>query len=193
MSRKVKVLVSVLVAVVLLTVGGTATVMAQEGEFAPTPEPSTTALIVTANTTGLLARVAEKLGITEEELINAFKQAQQEMSDEAFFKYLDKAVEEGLIDEGEAEAIKGWWQQRPEVLDSGLFPGVFGAPALRGRHMWAYGANVTGEMTITPGIAEQFKLQWQKRVNTNNCLAPRFQSGKAIRGQQQIAVPRGWQ
>ena len=193
MSKKVKVLVSVLVAVVLLTMGGTATVLAQEGEPAPTPEPSTTTLMATANTTGLLARVAEKLGITEEELINAFKQAQQEMRDEAFFRYLDKAVEEGLIDEGEAEAIKQWWGQRPEVLGSGLFPGVFGTSALCGIHMWSHGANVTGEMPITPGIAEQFKLQWQNRINTNNCPVPRLQIAKAIRGRQQIAVPRGWQ
>jgi len=192
MSKKVKVLVSVLVAVVLLTMGGTATVLAQEGEPAPTPEPSTTALMATANTTGLLARVAEKLGVTEEELTNAFKQAQQEIRDEAFFKYLDKAVEKGLIDEGEAEAIKGWWGQRPEVLDSGLLPGVFGAPALRGRHMWAHGANVTGEKTITPGIAEKFKLRWQNRINANDCPAPRLKIAKAIRGRQQIAVPKGW-
>ena len=67
MSRKVKVLVSVLVAVVLLITGTTAAVMAQEE---PAPEPE-------AN--GLLARVAGILDIPEEDLITAFQQARQEM------------------------------------------------------------------------------------------------------------------
>ncbi len=79
MSKKVKILVSVLVAVVLLTVGGATTVMAQGKEPASTPEPSTKISMVTANTTALLARVAEKLGVSEEALTNAFRQAQQEM------------------------------------------------------------------------------------------------------------------
>ena len=136
MSKKVKVIVSVLIAVALLTVGGVTTVLAQSDGATPTPEPSTTASVATANTTSLLARVAEKLGITEEELTNAIKQARQEMRDEAFIRWLDKAVEKGLIDEDEAKAIKEWWEQRPAVLDSGSFPGAFGAPALRGRHMW---------------------------------------------------------
>jgi len=129
-----KVLIAVLVAILLLTVGGVATVMAEEPT--PTPEPRTKICMVTANTTGLLARVAEILGVSQEDLANAFKQARQEMRDEAFFRYLDKAVEEGLIDEGEAEAIKQWWEQKPEVLDSNLSPRAFGLAAPCSRHMW---------------------------------------------------------
>jgi len=56
MSKKMKVLVSTLVAVLLLTVGGTAIAMAQEEEE-PAPQ-------VEAN--GLLTRVAEILDIPEE-------------------------------------------------------------------------------------------------------------------------------
>ena len=134
MSKRMKILVSVLVAVVLLTVGGTATVMAQEGEPAPTPEPTTTALAATANTTGLLARVAEKLGITEEELVNAFKQAQQEMREEAFIKALDRAVEKGRITEGEAAEIKEWWGQKPEGFDYGWLGRAPFSRAMRGQH-----------------------------------------------------------
>jgi len=67
MSKKVKVLISVVVAVLVLTVGTAAVVMAQEE---PAPEPR-------AN--GLLARVADKLGISQEELTDAFNQARQEM------------------------------------------------------------------------------------------------------------------
>ncbi len=135
MSKKVKILVSVLVAVVLLIVGGATAVMAQGKEPAPTSEPSTKTSMVTANTTTLLARVAQILGISEETLTNAVKQAQQEMMEEAFIKRLDKAVAEGRITQQEADSIKAWWEQRPAVLDSGLFPGAFSAPALGGRHM----------------------------------------------------------
>ena len=67
MSKKIKVIVAVVVAVLVLTVGGAAIVMAQE-EPAPTPQAS-----------GLLARVAEILDIHQETLVDAFKQARQEM------------------------------------------------------------------------------------------------------------------
>ena len=182
MSKKVKVLVSVLVAVVLLTVGGTATVLADDGSTATANE---------AGTKGLLARVAEHLGITDEELANAFELARQEMRKEAFIRFLDKALENERITEPEYEAIIAWWEDRPEALDC-LFPPALGAGGLRGRHMWACGDNVTGEMSITPGMAEQFKLRWQNKINANNCPFPRARISQAIRGRQQIAVPRGW-
>jgi len=122
MSKKVKVLVSVLVAVVLLTVGGAATVVAQNDGPTPIPEPSTKTLMVTANTTGLLARVALILEIPEEDLTSAFKQAQQEMRQEAFIRFLDKAVEEGRLTQEEADGTKEWREQKPEALDPALFP-----------------------------------------------------------------------
>ncbi len=136
MSKRMKVLVSVLAAVLLLTVGGAATVMAQKKESALTPEPTTKIFMVTANTTGLLARVAGILDIPEEDLVNAFKQAQQEMKEEAFLRFLDKAVEEGRITQAEADEILEWREQRPEVLSSGLFLRSFGFRALHGGHMW---------------------------------------------------------
>ena len=126
MSKKVRVLVAVLVAILLLTVGGIATVMADDGSTATDNE---------TGRKGLQARVAEKLGVTDEELANAFKQAWQEMREEAFIKYLDKAFENERITEEEYNAIITWWEARPEAADS-LLPRTFGAPALRGRHMW---------------------------------------------------------
>ena len=112
MSKKVKVLVSVLVAVVLLTVGGVATVMAQEEE--PVQEEPAPQL---EGRTGLLARVAEILGISQEELVDTFRQAQQEMRQEAFLRHLTKAVDKGLITQGEFDEIKAWWENKPEALD----------------------------------------------------------------------------
>ena len=107
MSRKIKVIISVVVAIVLLTVGITVPVMGQE-DSTPAPE---------AEAKGLLARVAEILdNVSQEALVNAFKQAQQELREEAFLKAIDKAAEKDIITPKEAEEIKVWWGQRPEVL-----------------------------------------------------------------------------
>ncbi|MFC1943065.1 hypothetical protein ACFLWO_00575 [Chloroflexota bacterium] len=152
MPKRVKVLVSVLVVVVLLTVAGSAVVMAQ-GESTLVSEVSTKGRLPAGvesriglgksfgyvgdnMTEGLLARVAEKLGITGEELTNAFEEAQQEIREEAFIGRLDKAVAEGRITEDEANEIKAWYEQRPEVLDSGLFQHARTFKAMPGRNMW---------------------------------------------------------
>jgi len=106
MSKKVKVLISVLLVALLLTVGATATVMAEgEEETAPPPE---------AGTNGLLERVAGILGIDEEDLSNAFGQARQEMCEDAFTSHINQAVEEGLITQEQADEILEWWLQRPD-------------------------------------------------------------------------------
>ena len=125
MSKKVKILVSVLVAVALLTVGGAATVMAEE-TTPPAPEPEAR---------GLLGRVAEILGIPSDNLTSAFKQARQEIREKASIRYLEKALKKERITEDDYDEIIAWWETRPEVLDS-LFPCSFGASALGSRHMW---------------------------------------------------------
>jgi len=68
-SRKMKVIISVLVAVLLLTVGGTVALADEE----PTPQ---------SGVNRLLDRVAGILGIEQEELADAFNQARQEMQEE---------------------------------------------------------------------------------------------------------------
>ena len=106
MSKKLKVLISAMVVALLLTVGATVTVMAEgEAETTPPPEVSENAL---------LERVAAILGIDEEDLVNAFEQAQQEMKEEIFIKALDKAVEEGLITREQADEIIEWWLEKPD-------------------------------------------------------------------------------
>ena len=122
MSKKMKVLVSVLVVVVLLTVGGAATVLADDGS---TPTDNE------AGRKGFQARLADILGLTDEELANACEQAQQQMREEAFIRFLDKAFENERITEADYDAIITWWEARPEAVDS-LFPHVLGAPGLRG-------------------------------------------------------------
>jgi len=75
MLRRIKVIISVLVAVVVLTVGSAAPVMA-EGENTPLPE---------ARAECLLARIAQILGISQEDLTNAFEQVRQEIREEYCF------------------------------------------------------------------------------------------------------------
>ena len=151
MSKKKTILLLLLVAVVLLTLGGAATVLAQ-GEAAA-PEVTTKHHLVTRTgprtepckssgftgdnmTAGLQARVAEILGISQESLASALKQAQQEMREDAFLRVLDKTVEKGRLTRVEADEKKEWWQQKSEALGAGIHPPFFNATALNGRHMW---------------------------------------------------------
>ena len=126
MSKKVKVLISVMVAILLVVAATTATVMAQE-EPESTPE---------AGVKGLLARVAEILDIPQEELIDAFKQARQELRQEACLRALDMAVEKELITQDEADQIMGWWQQKPEVLDQMRLRRFCAPSDLGQRYLW---------------------------------------------------------
>jgi len=74
MSRRIKVLISVL-GVMLLMVMGTATMaMAQEEEELESVPP--------AEECGLMARVAEILDISQDDLDSAFEQAREEMREE---------------------------------------------------------------------------------------------------------------
>ncbi len=127
MSRKMKTLVAVMVAVLVLTAGSAALVMAQEEEPPPTPE-----------TNGLLSKVAEILGIPQEDLSNAFQQARQELKQDAFQQFLNKAIEEGRINQEEADEYLEWWEQRPEAADI-LLQRLIGPRALRGRRMQQQG------------------------------------------------------
>ena len=105
MSKKVKVLISVLVVALLLAVGATTVLAEGEEETAPPPE---------AGTNGLLERVADILEIDQEDLIDAFEQARQEMREDAFTSHINQAVEEGLITQEQADEILEWWLQRPD-------------------------------------------------------------------------------
>ncbi|HEY83417.1 MAG TPA: hypothetical protein G4O01_09080 [Dehalococcoidia bacterium] len=144
MSRKMKLLSLVLVAMLLISVGGATVALAQEDEEAePQEEQIETEVVEEAMPTMapgvLFGRVAEILGVSEEELKEAFIQARQEMMEErweeAFYRLLDKAVEEGLLTQEEADEIKDWWEQRPEALNLEMLKRTFGfiAPHLKNR------------------------------------------------------------
>ncbi len=127
MSKKIKILISALVMALLLTAGITATVAAQEPED-PSPE---------AGVCGLMARVAEILEIDEEGLTAAFKQAREELKEEAFSRRLERAVEKGCITQEEAEEVEDWWGQKPETLGPKLWQRAHIFQARRGKGMTA--------------------------------------------------------
>ena len=66
MSKKMKVLVSVLVAVLVFTIGGTMMALAQEDE------DEEEELVTGVEANGLLSKIAEILDIPEDELREAF-------------------------------------------------------------------------------------------------------------------------
>jgi hypothetical protein len=105
MSRRIKVIISALVLVVVLTVGSAATVMA-EGEATPPPE---------ARAECLFARVAQILDIPQEELANAFEQARQEIREECCFRFGEQVRqrirEEAVIrsrEQVQQQHVYGW-------------------------------------------------------------------------------------
>lgn len=97
-----------IVALTALSVGITAVVSAEspEGEAGSDTGPRQI----------FLSKVADILGLDEEQLADAFVQACQEMRDEAQEQRLQNAINEGLITEEEAEQIREWLQNRPEAL-----------------------------------------------------------------------------
>lgn len=91
----------------------------------------------------MLSRVVEILnndGITinEQQLLDAFVQAREELARENLSDRLDKLVEQGRLSQEQADEIKEWWSQRPECLGPGL--GLFGqGPNLEGGLKWGKG------------------------------------------------------
>lgn len=152
MSKKVKVLIGILVAVLMLTLGGTAIALADD---TTAPADNTTRL-------SILDRVAQILNIDKQTLTDAFNQARQEMQadnqtrlrgrrqlteeqqeqlrqkmeqlrekmgqlrGENQQKMLDKAFEKGIITAEEKQQIEDWLAARPEAMDKVAPRGGFG-------------------------------------------------------------------
>lgn len=55
------------------------------------------------------------VAINSGQLMDALKQARQEMRDEALGTWLQKLVEDGKITQGEADQYLEWWQSRPDI------------------------------------------------------------------------------
>ena len=122
MKKYMKVGLVVIAAVTALSFGFTAIASADsdEGEVSTTVERGQI----------FIGKLAEILGLDEGEVADAVQQAHQEMREEMQQQRLQKAIDEGLITEEEAEQIQEWWDSRPEAMQQlgppGGFAGVFG-------------------------------------------------------------------
>jgi len=92
---------TVLVATMLIA-SAPAMALAQEGE---TPE----------HQGALMSQVAEILDIDQEELENAFKQAQMELRDEALDARLQELIAEGTLTQEQANEFKAWMEAKPDT------------------------------------------------------------------------------
>lgn len=133
MSKKFKVVVSVLVAVIMLATSGTAVVMAQD-EPEPTPQLATG---------DLLARVASILDITPEELADAFNQARQEMWEEC------QATDNRTVPRERARFREQLTEKRQEWMK-------------KWQEMWE-DYQATDNCTICQEMLNRFREQWAER------------------------------
>lgn len=109
MSKKMKVVLATIAVVLVLTLGTTAVVLAQDGSNQP-PQPPVA-------TNPMWSKVAKILGISEADLTDAFNQARQQLRQENFDERLAQAVNEGIITQAEADEIGDWWAERPPAVD----------------------------------------------------------------------------
>ncbi|OGO19246.1 MAG: hypothetical protein A2144_02125 [Chloroflexi bacterium RBG_16_50_9] len=109
-NKKLMVILS-LVVVLLAGSIGAGVAFAQTGNEGNTPIKT------------LIARVAEKLGIEEQTLENAFNEARQEMQVEARDRYLDKLITDGEITQEQANQYRAWLDSKPDVQINPRLPG----------------------------------------------------------------------
>jgi len=105
MKKRTKFILVIIGLILALTVGVTTTALANDGDG---NGPVGT----------FISKVASILGLDEEQVSDAFKQACQEKKDEALENRLDKAIESGRITEEEAGQILEWWQNQPEAVEN---------------------------------------------------------------------------
>ncbi len=87
---------------------------------------------------GFAGRVAEILGLDEETVADAMKQAKKEMHEEYVQAWLDKMVESGRITQEQADEYQDWLDDRPEGFEKSWRKGS-GRDGLRGKGRWGKG------------------------------------------------------
>ena len=105
MWRKKKViLLALLAALVLISIGGVVIAQAAEGASGNATQPKT-----------IMARVAEILGIDQQKVEAAFEQAKNEAQLDALKNRLQALVDAGKITQAQADDYLKWWQSKPEM------------------------------------------------------------------------------
>ena len=105
-----------------LLLGLLAAVIAGGAVLAQNTEDTSTAPIEESKSSGILVRVAEILGIEQDQVENAFEQATREYAEQKSADLLSKLVEMGQLTQAAADAYQEWLEARPE----GVFPGFKG-------------------------------------------------------------------
>ena len=149
MSKRIKVLVSILVAVLLMAAVPATIVLAQEEDDASTQ----------ANAPGLSARVAEILGVSRGDMVDAFEQARQELREECQATENCSVYQEGVGDwlmkrwqarnerGEESEGARGRWGQRSASVEHSR---AYTRQAVRGGQMTAVAEGGNGTMPEGP-------------------------------------------
>ena len=85
-------------------------------------------------------RVAEILGLEEDTVADAMKQAKEDMRDEAVKAKLDALVEAGKMTQEDADAYLEWLESRPDVdFGGGHGRGFRGKGGFGRKHGWGWG------------------------------------------------------
>ncbi|MGA7678051.1 MAG: hypothetical protein WCA51_06730 [Dehalococcoidia bacterium] len=102
MKKIQKIVLATILVAVMLIASIPVIALAQEGKA---PERQGT----------LIARVAEILGIDQQELENALKQAQTESREETLNARLQELIAEGTLTQEQANELKAWMEAKPDV------------------------------------------------------------------------------
>jgi hypothetical protein len=105
MTKKWKIIMATVVVVVVLSLAGTAVVLAADSTTPTTP---------TTQSNSLFAKVAGILGVTEAQLTGAIKQASTQLGTQKLNQLIDQAVTNKTLTQDEATALKNWLAQRPD-------------------------------------------------------------------------------
>ena len=176
MSKKLKIIVAVVAGVMILALGGGAIVMAAGS----TTTPTTTSA---AQSNTLFAKAAATLGVTEQQLTDAFQQANTQAESQRIDQQLAQAVTKGTITQAESDALKAWLAQKPTAPTKDTLkawqdarPKLANPDALKGLLGFGFG----GRMMGTAGGADTNNTDLMTQVAADLNTA----TGKSITVQQ---------
>jgi len=113
MSKKLKIVIALAVGIVILSLGSGAIVMASTGTTTTTTVTTTTAQCNGTVGNGLYSAVATTLGVTEQQVADAFQQAAVQAQQQSITTALAQAVANGTISAAESTAIQAWLAAKP--------------------------------------------------------------------------------
>lgn len=154
MSKKLKIVLALAAGVVILSLGGGAIVMAATGS-------STTSTTTTIPATqckgnfgnGAFTAAAATLGVTEQQLADAFQQATTQAQQQSIAAALAKAVTSGTITQAESTAIQTWLSQRPtSPTQDNMKTWEAARPQLANPDAWKTILGFPGKEMMGPGI-----------------------------------------